>query len=67
MDNLTQPRDSDLVTDSIFFDFTKVSDKVPHQLLVHKPQEYEITGNTEMVGIIPNLEDSPSSSGIHHI
>ena len=45
MDSLTQARDSGLITDSIFFDFAKAFDKVPHQPLIHKLQEYGITGN----------------------
>ena len=45
MDSLTQARDSGLITDSIFFDFAKAFDKVPHQPLIHKLQEYGITGD----------------------
>ena len=45
MDSLAQARDSDLITDSIFFDFTNTFDKVPHQPLIQNLQEYGITGN----------------------
>ena len=45
MDSLTQALESGLITDSIFFDFAKAFDKVPHQPLIHKLQEYGITGN----------------------
>ena len=45
MDRLTQARDSGLITDSIFFDLAKAFDKVPHQPLIHKHQEYGITEN----------------------
>ena len=66
MDSLTQARDSGLITDSIFFDFAKAFDKVPHQPPIHKLQEYGITGkHSEMDWIIPNLEDFLSSGGIH--
>ena len=33
------------ITDSIFFDFAKAFDKVPHQPLIHKLRKYGITGN----------------------
>ena len=41
----TRARDSGFITDSIFFEFAKAFDVVPHQPLIHKLQEYGITGN----------------------
>ena len=45
MDSLTKVRDLGLITNSIFFDFAKAFDKVPHQPLIRKLQEYGINGN----------------------
>ena len=46
MDSLKQARDSGIIIDSNFFDFTKAFNRVPYQPLIHKLQEYRITGNT---------------------
>ena len=40
MDSLTQARDDGLISDAIFFDFSKAFDKVPHKPLLHKLQTY---------------------------
>ena len=44
MDSLTQARDDGLISDTIFFDFAKAFDKVPHKPFLHKPQSYGVCG-----------------------
>ena len=44
MDSLTQARDDGLISDTIFFDFVKAFDKVPHKPLLHKLQAYGVCG-----------------------
>ena len=44
MDSLTQARDDGLISDTIFFDFAKAFDKVPHKPLLHKLQAYGVCG-----------------------
>ena len=44
IDSLTQARDDGLISDTIFFDFAKAFDKVPHKPLLHKLQAYGVCG-----------------------
>ena len=44
MDSLTQASDDGLISDTIFFDFTKAFDKVPHKPLLHKLHAYGVCG-----------------------
>ena len=45
MDSLTQAHDDGLITDSIFFDFAKAFDKVPHRPLLRKLAAHGIVGD----------------------
>ena len=44
MDSLTQARDDGLISDTIFSDFAKAFEKVPHKPLLHKLQAYGVCG-----------------------
>ena len=44
VDSLTQARDDGLSSDTIFFDFVKAFDRVPHKPLLHKLQAYGVCG-----------------------
>ncbi|KAG5454452.1 Ras- protein Rab-8A [Clonorchis sinensis] len=44
MDSLTQAKDEGLISDAIFFDFSKAFDRVPHVPLLHKLESYGIQG-----------------------
>ena len=45
MDNLTYLVDSGFSADTIYLDFAKAFDKVPHTRLIHKVRNHGITGN----------------------
>ncbi|KER20085.1 hypothetical protein T265_11282 [Opisthorchis viverrini] len=51
MDSLTQAKDEGLISDAIFFDFSKAFDRVPHVPLLHK-LDYVGHGCTR-AGILP--------------
>ncbi|KER33972.1 hypothetical protein T265_00178 [Opisthorchis viverrini] len=44
MDSLTQAKDGGLISDAIFFGFSKAFDRVPHVPLLHKLESYGIQG-----------------------
>ncbi|KER22778.1 hypothetical protein T265_09184 [Opisthorchis viverrini] len=44
MDSLTQAKDEGLISDAIFFDFSKAFDRDPHVPLLHKHESYGIQG-----------------------
>ncbi|KER27301.1 hypothetical protein T265_05626 [Opisthorchis viverrini] len=44
MDSLTQTKDEGFISDVIFSDFAKASDRVPHVPLLHKLESYGIQG-----------------------
>ena len=44
IDSLTPARDDGVILDTIFFDFARVFDKVPHKALLHKLQAYGVCG-----------------------
>ncbi|KER28139.1 hypothetical protein T265_04970 [Opisthorchis viverrini] len=44
MDSLTQTKDEGLISDAIFFDFSKAFDRVTHVPLLHKLESYGIQG-----------------------
>ena len=59
MDSLTQAWDDGLISDTIFFDFAKAFDKVPHKPLLYKLQAYGVCGKI-LQWINPFLTDRSS-------